>query len=160
MAAERLEVLDRVCYHYRQRRGHSRTSTVSARHFDVFDQYHELFARADTGRPGSEVFVPELFRAMVDHYLVIVGNEHRVPAALRRRFFHRMAADFRTRLPAGGYERPVGVAGLKHHLVRRDAYRTYATLRASYRALRRWCRALHSARRRPRPAGGRHGDGA
>lgn len=136
LAAPRIDVLDRVCYHYHQRYAAGITKTVSNRHFDVFDQYRRLFERAAT-TPEFHRFRPHLFRLMIDHYLVIVGNDFRVPQKRRAEFFHRMAADYRARLPEGGYERPTGVIGLKHFLVRHDAYRSYVVLRRVYRLLRR-----------------------
>jgi glycosyltransferase involved in cell wall biosynthesis len=148
MAARRIDVLDRVCYHYHRRNTESITRTVSDRHFDVFDQYRRLFERTAT-IPEFHRFRPHLFRLMIDHYLVIVGNDFRVPPKRRAEFFHRMAADYRAWMPEEGYERPTGVAGLKHFLVRHDAYRTYAVLRRLHRVLRR----LLSRLRRGRPWG-------
>jgi glycosyltransferase involved in cell wall biosynthesis len=151
LAAERIDGLDRVCYHYRQRGGGGITRTVSARHFEVFEQYQRLFEIVDKAAPRYDTFRPELFRLMIDHYLVIVGNQRRVPPKLRRAFFRRMAGDFRTRLPAAGYDLPGGVAGLKHRLVRRDAYLAYAMLRAGHRLLSRLLRPRGERARRPRP---------
>jgi glycosyltransferase involved in cell wall biosynthesis len=133
MAAERIDVLDRVCYCYRQRNEGGITKTVSPRHFEVFEQYERLFEFVDKTSPANDDYLPELFRLMIDHYLVIVGNRRRVPPRLRRAFFLRMAADFADRLPAQGYEVPRGTAGLKHWLVRHRAYRVYATLRFIHR---------------------------
>lgn len=138
IAAGRVEVLNRVCYHYRQRTVESITSTVSPRHFEVFDQYARLFEWLDTDMPGAHTPRRELFRVMIDHYLVIIGNDHRVPRARRREFFARMAADFRARVPREGYDAPRGVRRIKHRLVRHNAYRTYAALRRIYRLARRF----------------------
>ncbi|TWJ23242.1 glycosyl transferase family 2 [Micromonospora endolithica] len=162
MAAERIEVLDRVCYCYRQRAASGAiTKTRSPRHFEVFAQYERLFARVDRGGRAYDVFRPELFRVMTDHYLVIAGNERRLPPSVRRSFFHRAARDYRRWLPADGYPMPDGVAGLKHRLLRDDNYPAYAVLRSAYRAanqLRRTVRrpaehgyspALHPAVTRP-----------
>jgi len=134
LAAGQIDVLDRVCYHYVQRDAGGITRTVSARHFEVFDQYQRLFDIV-TATPGYEVFRPELFRLMIDHYLVIAGNRRRMPPDLRRAFFRRMSQDYRSRLPTGGYQLPAGAAGLKHRLVRRDAYLLYALLRRVHRAM-------------------------
>jgi CDP-glycerol glycerophosphotransferase len=153
MAAGHIEVLDRVCYCYRQRRAGGITRTVSPRHFEVFEQYQRLFEIVDKAAPGYDQFRPELFRLMIDHYLVIVGNQRRVPPGLRKVFFRRMAKDFRFRLPEGGYPVPAGVAGLKHRLVRRDAYLAYATLRLAHRAMSRLLRRPGGAPAR-RPASG------
>jgi CDP-glycerol glycerophosphotransferase len=132
LTAGRIDTLDRVCYCYRQRPGPAITSSLSPRHFEVFAQYERLWAMVDAD-PAYGRFRARLFRLMIDHYLVIAGHPRRVPRSLRRDFFHRMAADYRRRLPPGGYVVPGGVAGLKHRLVRRDAYRTYAALRLAWR---------------------------
>jgi glycosyltransferase involved in cell wall biosynthesis len=133
LAAERIDVLDRVCYCYRQRDQGGITKTVSVRHFEVFEQYQRVFEFVEKSAPAYDPFLPELFRLMIDHYLVIVGNPRRVPPRLRRAFFRRMAADFADRMPSHGYELPHGIPGLKHRLVRRDAYRVYASLRFAHR---------------------------
>jgi len=135
LAAGRIDVLDRVCYCYRQDRDGGITRTPSPRHFDVFEQYDALFETLDRKAGAYDEFRPELFRLMIDHYLVIVGHPRRVPDAMRREFFGRMAEQYRRWLPAGGYSVPGGVTGLKHRLVRHDAYRTYLLLRYLYRAV-------------------------
>jgi glycosyltransferase involved in cell wall biosynthesis len=133
LSAPRIDVLDRICYCYRQRPSGAITASVSDRHFEVFGQYDELWTMLDR-RGGHERYRPDLFRLMIDHYLVIAGNPHRVPGRLRRDFFARAAADYHRRLPAGGYPVPGGPAGLKHRLLRRHAYLPYALLRAAWRA--------------------------
>jgi CDP-glycerol glycerophosphotransferase len=135
MAAAHIAVLDRVCYHYRQRDAGGITKTRSDRHFEVFDQYDRLFETVEQASPRYDEFKPQLFRLMVDHYLVIVGNHRRLPRRSRRDFFRLIALDYRARLPDGGYEVPSGAAGLKHRLVRWDAYWTYAMLRLIHRGL-------------------------
>ncbi|MEE6258296.1 glycosyltransferase family 2 protein [Plantactinospora sonchi] len=132
MAAGSIDLLDQVCYHYRQRTSGGITRTVSPRHFDVFDQYERLFTLVDQADGAYEVFRPELFRLMINHYLVIVGNDRRLPARMRRDFFRRIAADYRRWAPAGGYPEPEGLAGVKHRLVRRDAYPAYRLLRQAH----------------------------
>ena len=164
IAARRIDVLDRVCYYYHQRHAAGITKTVSERHFEVFDQYRRLFDALVTSDPGSSRFRPHLFRLMIDHYLVIIGNDYRVPRHRRREFFRRMAADYRARLPEGGYDVPTGAARLKHWLVRHGAYRTYAVLRRGHRLLRRllnasgrdrWRRAHAATAAVPRQRSGR-----
>jgi CDP-glycerol glycerophosphotransferase len=135
MAAARIDVLETVCYHYRQRDLGGITKTLSDRHFEVFDQYEWLFGVVDRAAGAYDAFRPELFRLMINHYLVIVGNTRRLPAAMRREFFRRVVADYRSRLPAEGYPPPEGIAWLKHQLVRRDAYPIYAVLRRVHRSL-------------------------
>lgn len=150
MGAARIDVLDRVCYYYRQRAAGGITKTRSDRHFEVFDQYERLFETVEQASPRYDEFRPELFRLMIDHYLVIIGNQRRLPRRSRREFFRLMAADYRARLPTGGYEVPRRAAGLKHRLVRWDAYWTYAVLRLIHRTARRLLRPGAGAGRRPR----------
>lgn len=137
MAAERIAVLPRVCYLYRQRDGGAITRTVSARHSEAFDQYDRLFALVDSWEPEHLRFKPQLFSMMISHLLVIAGNQSRVPGHQRRAFFHRIAEQYRRYLPAEGYPRPRGIRGLKHMLVRLDAYWLYALLRAVYHVVGR-----------------------
>lgn len=163
IAAESIVVLDRVCYYYRQHQ-QTITRTPSDRHFEIFEQYRRLFDWVDEATaPGAESFRPELFRLMIDHYLVVAGHEARVPPKRRREFFTRVAAEYRARLPAAGYPKPSGVDRLKHALVRWNAYRWYALLRQAYRPVRRlrrlfrtgpvpW-RAARAVRPSPAPPG-------
>jgi len=105
MAARRIAVLDRVCYYYRQRRpGTQITRTASPRHFDAFLQYDRLFALLDRWGPDYERWRPELFQLMVNHLVVIAGNEARVPGDLRRRFFSQTAWYYHRYRPRGGYQ--------------------------------------------------------
>lgn len=148
LAAGRIDALDRVCYCYRQRNGGAITKSVSPRHFDIFDQYERMWAWVDKAAPEYDALRPELFRRVIDHLLTIAGNEHRLPPGRRREFFGRMVREYRRRRPAGGYEVPGGVAGLKHRLVRGNAYLPYAALRLAWRAFPGRTRA-----RRPEPIG-------
>lgn len=133
IGAERISVLDRVCYLYRQGRLGAITSTRSRRHFDAFDQYERLFDWLDRHAPDDRLRV-ELFTLMISHYLVVAGNDDRLHPRLRRAFFRRVAEHYRRYLPGAGYSRPGGVAGLKHRLVGRNSYLAYATLRRAHRA--------------------------
>jgi CDP-glycerol glycerophosphotransferase len=149
LAADRIDAVGRACYCYRVRpSAGSITQTVSGRHFEVFDQYRRLFELLDA-RPEYDRYRADLFALMVDHYLVIVGNERRVPARLRREFFRRIVRDYRRYRPPHGYPAPGGVPGLKHRLVAHGAYAAYAVLRAVYRGLGR---GHDGARRAERPA--------
>ncbi|NGM11459.1 glycosyltransferase family 2 protein [Verrucosispora sioxanthis] len=132
VGAERISVLDRVCYLYRQGRQGAITSTRSGRHFDSFEQYDRLFAWLRHRHPDGR-WHAELFDLMVNHFLVVVGNDDRLHPHLRRDFFRRVAAHYRRYLPSGGYPRPGGVSGLKHRLVGRDSYLAYAALRRAHR---------------------------
>ncbi|HET9517903.1 MAG TPA: glycosyltransferase family 2 protein [Actinoplanes sp.] len=148
LSAERIDTLDRVCYLYRKRTAAGGiTGTRSARHFEVFEQYQRLFTVVDTMTPAHERFRGDLFRIMIDHLLVILGNDRRLPPTLRREFFRRIAADYRRWLPADGYPVPGGAPGLKHRLVRHNAYWAYLALRTAYRMVGRLRRG-----ERPGPA--------
>ncbi|HWH01085.1 MAG TPA: glycosyltransferase [Pilimelia sp.] len=157
VAAGRIAALDRVCYSYRQRTSGSITRTVSTRHAEVFDQYERLFSWLDRLGPDADPFRPRLFRIMVNHCLVILGNEARLPAAARRGFFRRLAELYGRQMPPGGYPMPAGVAGIKHRMVRDDAYLAYAMLRLAYRALARLRAAGRAGATVPLPAGATSG---
>lgn len=146
LAAGSIDALDRVCYHYRQRRPGNITGSLSARHFEVFDQYGWLFDSLVAELPQARPFLPQLFRLMIDHYLVILGNERRLPRRHRREFFRRMVAEYHTRRPVEGYPAPQGVGALKHWLVRTDRYRWYMALRWVHRAVRGLRGAAHRLR--------------
>ncbi|MDG4780300.1 glycosyltransferase [Micromonospora sp. WMMD961] len=144
IGAEKISVLDRVCYLYRQGRHGAITSTRSGRHFDAFTQYERLLDWVARKHP-DERLQAELFQLMINHYLVVVGNDGRLHPHLRRDFFHRAAEHYRRYLPAGGYPLPSGVTGLKHRLVGRGDWLAYSALRQAHRVAGRL--------RRPSPAG-------
>ncbi|MET7864785.1 glycosyltransferase family 2 protein [Micromonospora taraxaci] len=145
IGAEKISVLDRVCYLYRQGRHGAITSTRSGRHFDAFAQYERLLDWVTRKHP-DERLQAELFQLMINHYLVVVGNDGRLHPHLRRDFFHRAAEHYRRYLPTGGYPLPPGVTGLKHRLVGRGDWLAYSALRQAHRVAGRL--------RRPGPAGG------
>ncbi|MGC5307322.1 glycosyltransferase family 2 protein [Micromonospora zamorensis] len=145
IGAEKISVLDRVCYLYRQGRHGAITSTRSGRHFDAFAQYERLLDWVARKHP-DERLQAELFQLMINHYLVVVGNDGRLHPHLRRDFFHRAAEHYRRYLPTGGYPMPSGVAGLKHRLVGRGDWLAYSALRQAHRVAGRL--------RRPGPSGG------
>ncbi|MEH0845821.1 glycosyltransferase [Micromonospora sp. CPCC 205711] len=132
IGAEKIAVLDRVCYLYRQGRQGAITATRSERHFDAFDQYDRQLDWVRRHHPDPTV-EGELFQLMINHMLVVVGNDGRIHPGMRRAFFHRLAEQYRRHVPATGYPRPGGVAGLKHRLVGEDNYLAYAALRQAHR---------------------------
>ncbi|MEU8184121.1 glycosyltransferase [Micromonospora sp. NPDC049044] len=132
IGAEKISVLNRVCYLYRQGRHGAITSTRSGRHFDAFAQYERLLDWVARRHP-DERLQAELFQLMISHYLVVVGNDDRLHPHLRRDFFHRAAEHYRRYLPAGGYPLPAGVTGLKHRLVGRGDWLAYSALRQAHR---------------------------
>jgi glycosyltransferase involved in cell wall biosynthesis len=131
IGAERVAVLDRVCYHYRVGRLGAITATRSERHFEAFDQYDRMLAWVAAREPEPWLR-HQLFTLMINHLLVVAGNDGRLPPRLRRAFFKRLAAHYRRYLPVG-YP---GEAGIKHRLVRLNSYPAYATLRHAYRLVR------------------------
>jgi len=134
LAADRLAVLNRVCYHYRIGRPGAITSTRSDRHFEAFEQYDNLQQWLGT-REVDPALKIKLFSLMISHLLVVVGNEGRMHPSRRRPFFHRLAELYRRHRPAG-YAAPSGSKGLKHRLVAIDSYPLYALLRAGHRVSR------------------------
>lgn len=130
VAASSIDLLPAYSYCYRLRTPGSITSTLSDRHYEVFAQYERLFADVERLAPDLPPVVRgELFRMMLCHYFVILGNPWRLPANERRRFFARIAREYADRYPEGGYSRPLGAEGLKHWLASRRAYLLYAGLR-------------------------------
>jgi CDP-glycerol glycerophosphotransferase len=148
MTARRIDLLHRVCYRYRRRAQGGITTSVSPRHVEVFDQYERLFTMVNQAGGAYDTFRPELFRMMINHYLVIAGNRRRLPAGMRRAFFGRIAEDYRRWLPAGGYPVPGGLTAIKHWLVKYDAYPAYAACRLASRMVR--ARGLLNVRRTQR----------
>ncbi|HEY6279502.1 MAG TPA: glycosyltransferase [Streptosporangiaceae bacterium] len=127
LAAERIALLDRVCYLYR-RRARSFLATPGLGHFAIFSAYAQVFARLD-GRPGpaaTPAVRAALFGRAIEHYSTVLASGL-VPRRARRAFFHRMASDFRRYRPAG-YQYPHGARGLKMAVIERDAYLAYRLL--------------------------------
>src|SRR5215831_2447252 len=127
LGAERIALLDRVCYLYRRRR-RSFLATASMDHFSIFSSYEQVFARLDAaaGPAGGGAIRAALFGRAIEHYSTVLANGL-VPRGARRAFFHRMAADYRRYRPAG-YRRPPGLRGMKFALIERDAYPAYLVL--------------------------------
>jgi hypothetical protein len=69
---------------------------------------------------------------MINHLLVVTGNDDRMHPGHRRRFFRQLTALHRRHRPEN-YLPPGGMGGLKHRLVAAGAYPMYALLRAGYR---------------------------
>ncbi|MEU8656053.1 glycosyltransferase family 2 protein [Actinoplanes philippinensis] len=131
IAAERLDVLNRVCYHYRVGREGAITATRSDRHFEAFGQWDRFYAWLDDAGADPALRV-RVFTLMISHLLVVAGNENRMHPSRRRAFFREIAALHRRHRPAG-YLPPAGASGLKHRLVAANSYPLYAALRAGYR---------------------------
>jgi CDP-glycerol glycerophosphotransferase len=125
LGAERIALLDRVCYLYRRRR-RSFLATVSMDHFSIFSSYEQVFARLDAGAGPAAGVRAALFGRAIEHYSTVLASGL-VPRRARRAFFRRMAADYRRYRPAG-YRRPSGLRGMKFALIERDAYPAYLVL--------------------------------
>jgi glycosyltransferase involved in cell wall biosynthesis len=132
IAAQRISVLDRVCYHYRVGRLGAITATRSDRHFEAFDQYERMLSWVAARHPEPWLR-HRLFTLMIDHLLVVAGNDSRLPPRRRRAFFKRLAEHYRDYRPVGYPAHPA----IKHRLVRIGAYPLYAALRQAYRVVRR-----------------------
>ncbi|MDG4824542.1 glycosyltransferase [Asanoa sp. WMMD1127] len=145
LAAERIALLDRDCYAYRQRERQI-TRTVDDRHFDVFTQWDRVFAFMDAD-PGRHAAVrPAVFRRMIWHCLQVLGHEQRIARSRRRAYFLRVSAQYHRHQPAAGAPLPGGNEGVKQRLVAAGAYNLYEGLMAAWSAGKRL-----SGNRRPAP---------
>ncbi|HEX6527679.1 MAG TPA: glycosyltransferase family 2 protein [Streptosporangiaceae bacterium] len=120
LAADRIAVLDRVCYRYRRSRRGSFMAATSDRHFDIFRSYNHIFSERTAVPPVRAA----LFERAIWHYTTVFPL---VPRRRRREFFGRMAADF-LRWRPDEFVFPPGPRGMKLRLVARGAYRTYRAL--------------------------------
>ncbi|MDQ3406105.1 MAG: bifunctional glycosyltransferase family 2 protein/CDP-glycerol:glycerophosphate glycerophosphotransferase, partial [Actinomycetota bacterium] len=126
MAAQRISLLDRVCYFYRQRRKGAITKTVSERHFEVFAKYEEVFAFLDA-HPELDEFRSAMFQRTIWHYLIIL-NRARVPPELRSEFFNRVAEHY-ARWEPPGFQPPAGLEGREYEMLRRRSYAGFQALK-------------------------------
>ncbi|MFY1687395.1 glycosyltransferase family 2 protein [Plantactinospora sp. WMMB782] len=133
-AAERITLLDRCCYAYRQRPEGAITATPSDRHFEVFVHWDRVLARLDAEPAISAELRHLIFQRMIWHLLQVLGHPRRVPPERRREFFAEIVTRYRAHLPPAGYQPPGGTAGLKHRLVGRGAYGLFSALQAARRA--------------------------
>ncbi|MEO5873592.1 MAG: bifunctional glycosyltransferase family 2 protein/CDP-glycerol:glycerophosphate glycerophosphotransferase [Streptosporangiaceae bacterium] len=123
-AAERISMLDRVCYSYRQRRQGSITKTKDRRHLDVFGQYETIFAFIDRHDLGGDGLRAVMFDRMIWHLMIVLAIEHRVPAEYRREFFER-TSELYNRFRPEGYAPPEGIDGMKYRLVERNSFEAF-----------------------------------
>lgn len=135
-AAERVAVLHRVCYHYRQRRQGSITgSRGDDRHFEMFDQYAVVFETLDRWGITDPALRIEMFNRMQWHTRWVYAETKRVPRRRRREFFARMSADYR-RFRPDGHVIAGGGEGLKQRLIQRDAWPLFSAFRVARAAVR------------------------
>ena len=128
LTAERIGVLNRVCYRYRRARRGSYLAAASVANFNIFDAYQQIFdylaERTEVRAPVTPAVYAAVFERAIWHYSTLLPL---VPRRRRREFFHRMSADFRRWRP-GGYRFPPGLRGVKFRLAARDAYWAYSLL--------------------------------
>jgi len=128
LTAQRIGVLDRVCYRYRRARRGSYLAGASDANFTIFGSYrlvfHYLAERAELRAPVTPAVYAAVFERAIWHYTTLLPL---VPRRRRREFFHRMSADFRRWRP-DGFRFPPGPRGVKFRLTARDAYWAYALL--------------------------------
>ena len=128
MAAERLSLLDRTCYIYRQRRRGAITRTAGKKHFDAFAQYERVFAFM-AAHPEAAQYKPLMFDRTIWHLLVILERGDRVTRKDEPAFFHEMSELYRRHIPAGHTPPDEGQLAAKYRLIERDAHSTFARLR-------------------------------
>ena len=128
LTAERIGVLNRVCYRYRRARRGSYLAAASVANFNIFGSYQQIFSyfaeRTELRAPVTPPVYAAVFERAIWHYTTLLPL---VPRRRRREFFHRMSADFRRWRPAG-FRFPPGPRGVKFRLVARDAYWAYVLL--------------------------------
>jgi CDP-glycerol glycerophosphotransferase len=140
LTAQRIGVLDRVCYRYRRARRGSYLAAASDGNFNIFGSYRLVFnylaERAELHAPVTPAVYAAVFERAIWHYTTLLPL---VPRRRRREFFHQMSADFRRWRP-DGFRFPPGPRGVKFRLTARDAYWAYALLDPPNR-LRVWLRS-------------------
>jgi glycosyltransferase involved in cell wall biosynthesis len=137
LASDRISLLDRDCYAYRQRQDGAITRTVSERHFEVFTQWDRVFEFMNASPGGYDSLRPLIFQRMIWHCLQVLGHSSRVPGSMRRTFFARITTQYHRHLPADGAPLPAGNDGVKQRLVALGAYRLFETLMAAWKLRQR-----------------------
>ncbi|MFC7548564.1 glycosyltransferase family 2 protein [Plantactinospora sp. GCM10030261] len=137
IAAERISLLDRNCYAYRQRPAGAITWTVSDRHFEVFEQWDRVMAYLAAHPERAATLRPLIFRKMIWHCLQVLGHASRVPRAQRRRYFQRLAERYHRHRPAVAPPMPGGNEGIKQRLVAVDGYLLFEMMMTGWQARRR-----------------------
>lgn len=141
--AEKLSVLNRICYRYRKNRsGSAMSSGPAKRHFNILRSYgavlDQIEKRAGNGDEKITAGVRHaLFQRAIRHYSTIldtsgpgigpIGAGGLIERRDRREFFHRMHWDYLHYRPPG-YKRVKGLRGIKFLLIERDGYWIYCLL--------------------------------
>lgn len=145
VSAERIAVLDRVCYHYRQRRYGNILRSRSRKHFDVLDQYARVFAYVEE-HPELESWRTFLFGRMLSHSLMIMRANNRVHASDWREFFDRLVEAYERFRPPD-YEPPAGRRGVKLWAIAHHNYAAFQTAHVAGTAIRRVDRSVAKAKK-------------
>ncbi|GLW61762.1 glycosyl transferase [Actinomadura rubrobrunea] len=101
LAAERISLLDQVCFIRRERRRGAAARAAGAGRFDVFDQYDKVFAFLDARGAAGEPLRPPMFDAMIRHLQTVLERGGLVNHEDGPRFFERMAQTYARYRPAG-----------------------------------------------------------
>jgi hypothetical protein len=139
LAGQRLSLLSRNCYNYRQRLGLSITRTVTDRHFEVFPHWERVFAYLSAHPSPCE---PLVFSRMIWHLLAVLSKSDRIPPRRRRDFFLGITRLYREHRPVSY---PVGSLSdrVVHRLIALGAYRAYDTGRRVENGVRAIVRRVH-----------------
>ncbi|HEX6470481.1 MAG TPA: CDP-glycerol glycerophosphotransferase family protein [Streptosporangiaceae bacterium] len=129
MAAERLSLLDRVCYIYRQRRSGAITRTAGRKHFDAFKQYERIFDFMDRQGPKVDAFRSLMFDRTIWHLMIILGRGDRVHHKERAEFFAGISRIYRTYRPADHATPGDPQLAAKYKLIERDNYWLFQMLK-------------------------------
>lgn len=148
LAAQRITLLDRVCYYYRMRPTGNILGTSSRKHFDLFDQYRRVFAFLDQHAELDE-WRPLLLQRMLQHLTFVLNQgDARIPAGQRKAFVEATAEAARE-LGAGA-QWPADLT-VEQRLMRQGSYRGLELLRIRNRVLgpiKRVVRAVQARARR------------
>ncbi|GAA2623794.1 bifunctional glycosyltransferase family 2 protein/CDP-glycerol:glycerophosphate glycerophosphotransferase [Actinomadura fulvescens] len=134
LAAEKISLLDQVCYIYRQRRRGAITKTRSQKHFDAFPQYDRVFAFMDRMGPEADQFRARMFDRAIWHLLVIMEADDRVPEADRARFFAGISEIYRRYRPADHVMPDDPILAKKYVLIGKNDFKGFERLHARLRA--------------------------
>ncbi len=150
IAAEKLSLLDEVCYIYRQRRRGAITRTTSRKHFGAFPQYERIFAFMDGLGPQADPFRPLMFDRAIWHLLIILERGDRVTKGDEAEFFHAMSEFYRAHRPRD-HELPAEKnLARKYRLIEKDAFRTFSRLRVINKGRAKAIKPVKTLRRQSR----------
>ncbi|MGH8867993.1 MAG: CDP-glycerol:glycerophosphate glycerophosphotransferase [Actinomycetes bacterium] len=124
LAAERVALLDRDCYHRRELRDARRDVGEDAAPEDVFAEADAVFAFLEQHGGAVAARRPVAVRGLVRRYVSVLEG---LPEADRPAFFARMSESVRTHVPAD--EAPQGrLLKLQLEAIRRGSYRGFTSI--------------------------------